>query len=510
MLNAALSQSKKSIEGLEPRPVWEHFCAISQIPRPSKKEHAVKEWLKKFAQKHSAIYSEDSIGNCRLFKSSPHGLTNKCIALQGHIDMVTEKNKDKVHDFERDPIVLHRTMIDDVLWIKADDTTLGADNAIGVSIALSLISDPPPADKFNLPNLEVLCTIDEEVGMTGAMHIDPDFLQSKILLNLDSEEDGTFTVGCAGGQDTTGYFAVEYVETQILKPKHVKLFLGGLSGGHSGVQIHEPRANALKLIADLLKQILEKERKSNLKLVELRSLRGGSKLNAIPREAEADLIVNTEALDILQQLIHDWRLIVDSQWKFDNVKVEITDGDSNSLKVWSSSFSYRFINALLGIPHGAITFNPDIPHLVQSSTNLALVSMKDENEIIIGTSQRSSINSAIATTGNFVEAVMELAGAQRIEVTDPYPAWTPNLDSPTLKIATAVYEKLYNKKPKVEAIHAGLETGFLGERIPGLDMISYGPTIRDAHSPQERVNVKDVEKCYQLTLHILDALGKAE
>lgn len=511
-MSNALALSKKAIDGLEPKAVWEHFCAISQIPRPSKKEHQVKQWLKDFAQQHNAQYSEDSVGNCKLFKQSPHGIVNKTIALQGHIDMVTEKNKDKVHDFETDPITLQRILIDDQVWIKADGTTLGADNAIGVSIGLSLISNPPPADKFKLPNLEVLCTIDEEVGMTGAMGIDSDFLQSKILLNLDSEEDGTFTVGCAGGQDTTGYFTIEKVQSQIPKSdaKYVKLLLGGLSGGHSGVQIHEPRANAMKLIADLLRLIQRTEQSDNVKLAELRALRGGSKLNAIPREAEADLIVNQAQLETLNQLIENWRSVVDAQWKYDHVKVSISDDNEGDSLVWSSDFSSRFINALLGMPHGIISMNPDIAHLVQTSTNLALVSSISDSEIIIGTSQRSSTNSAVGTTGHFVEAVMNLAGAKKVEVTDPYPAWAPNVDSPTLKVAASVYERLYNAKPKIEAIHAGLETGLLGERIAGLDMISYGPTILGAHSPDERANVKDVEKCYELTLHILNELCQTE
>ena len=233
-------------------------------------------------------------------------------------------------------------------------------------------------------------------------------------------------------------------------------------------------------------------------------------MNAIPREAEVDLIVaNEQALDSLKRMSERWVAVSHEQWKYDKVKISFEDDSSNkSDKVWSSAFSARFINALLAMPHGVISMNPDIPHLVQTSTNLALVTSTEQpGEIMIGTSQRSSTNSSVGTVGAFVRAVMELAGARAIEVHDPYPAWAPNVESPTLKVATAVYERLYNHKPKVEAIHAGLETGLLGERIAGLDMISYGPTITGAHSPDEACNVKDVAKCYELTLHLLNELA---
>ncbi len=474
-------------------------------------------WLQQFAKEHGAEYSEDAIGNCKLTKLSPTGPTDVWVCTQGHIDMVTEKNKDKVHDFDNDPITLERVFKNEnELWIKASGTTLGADNGIGVCIGLSLISHPPSG--YTLPNLEVLCTIDEEAGMTGALNIDRDFLRSRILLNLDSEEDGTFTVGCAGGQDTVATFDVETVSSTLAATHgdaalNVKVSLGGLTGGHSGVQIHEPRANAMKLLADLIKGVfLAHEKKTGAQLIELRGLRGGSKMNAIPRESEVDLVVaNEQALNELKQLTEQWIAVSHGQWKYDKVKISFdveAEKPSASTQVWSSAFATRFVNTLLGMPHGIISMEPDIAHVVQSSTNLALVSGTDQpNEILIGTSQRSSNNSSIPTVAAFVKGVMELAGAKKIHSTSPYPAWAPNVNSPTLKIASGVYERLYKEKPKIEIIHAGLECGVLGERINGLDMISYGPTITGAHSPDEACCVKDVAKSYELTLHILNELA---
>jgi dipeptidase D len=465
--------------------------------------------LKDFASKHGAEYSEDSIGNAKLFKrSSSASSSNNTVVLQGHIDMVTEANKDKKHNFETDPITLQRVTIENEEWIKADGTTLGADNAVGVSMGLSLISNPP--DNIKLPNIEVLCTIDEEVGMTGAMYLDSDFLTGKILLNLDSEEDGIFTISCAGGQDLTGYYTIEKIESQIASSdaQFSKLLLTGLSGGHSGVQIHEPRANAIKLVSDLLKTILLAEKSQNKKFIEIREFRAGSKLNAIPREAEVSVIVNKSNSDELQKIIDNWASVVDQQWKFDTVKIVLSSDEAPAqTNVWSTDFASRFTNILLGIPHGVISMNPDIPRLVQTSTNLALVSYKDDNEIFIGTSQRSSNNSAVGTTGNIVRAVMELGNAKECIVTDPYPAWQPCMDSPILQIASSVFERIHGKKPKIEAIHAGLECGLLGERVPGLDMISFGPTIVGAHSPDERIRVASVQYNYDLLLHILTELA---
>jgi dipeptidase D len=482
--------SKEAIEGLEPKLVWEYFYGITQVPHPSKKEEKIRKHVRQFATDNNFKFEEDAVGNIVIHVPATSGHENApTVVLQGHLDMVCEKNKETEHDFDNDPLKIYR----DGEWITAEGTTLGADNGIGVAAAMAIATDP---DAVHGP-LELLCTIDEETGMTGVNALQPGFITGKTLLNLDSEEDGTFYVGCSGGQDTRGVFKIE---TENANPKYAtyNLMITGLKGGHSGLDIANGRANAIKLLAQLVNRIDSEIDFS------ISNITGGSLRNAIPREAEVTLMIapehETKVKEIADKFVKD--ALLEFNVNDPGLIVKFDKVENSVEKVFTKEFTNRLINILLATPHGIMAMSPDIPGLVETSTNLATVEVKD-NELIIGTSQRSAIDSAKWNVSNAVKAVFELGKAELIDTGDGYPGWQPNMNSELLKISKEVYQEMFGNKPEIKAIHAGLETGLLGAKYPGLDMISFGPTIEGAHSPDERLNIPTTEKFYNLLKAIL-------
>ncbi|PKL82626.1 MAG: cytosol nonspecific dipeptidase [Ignavibacteriae bacterium HGW-Ignavibacteriae-3] len=485
------------IEGLTPSTVWKRFYEISQVPRPSKNEERIRLYLRNFAGQNNLRMKEDETGNIVIQVPPTPGYENSRTAvLQSHVDMVCEKNKNTEHDFMNDPIVLVR----DGEWIKAAGTTLGADNGIGAAAALALVSE----DDFEHGPLELLFTVDEETGLTGVNNLQKGFILGEVLLNLDTEEDGAFYVGCAGGMDSMGIYSIEYEKiNEACIPFLISV--SGLLGGHSGINIADGRANAIKLLARVLDRLSEFD-------PQIGFISGGSKRNAIPREAEAVVFLNPNYESKVREIINACSLesVLEYSNKEKNVKITIERTDNSSGKidrVYKKSFQVQILNALLALPHGMIAMSHDIPDLVETSTNLATV-VVEGNEIRIGTSQRSSIDSSKRNIARVVRAVFEMSNAQ-IKVGDGYPGWQPDLDSKALKLSKEVFKKLFSKEPVVKAVHAGLECGILGAKYPGLDMVSFGPTIEGAHSPDERVKIADVDKFYRLLKNILTEIAKS-
>lgn len=483
--------AKTAIDGLKPALLWQHFYELSQVPRPSKREHKAVEFVRQFAIKNNFKFKEDKVGNIVISIPASKGKEKSpTIVLQGHVDMVCEKNKGTKHDFDKDPIKLVKSGE----WITADGTTLGADNGIGVAAGMAVALDKSAVHG----PLEILCTIDEETGMTGVNELKPKFISGKILLNMDSEEDGAFYVGCSGGQDTAGIFQLEYTRARR-NTIPVEVLITGLKGGHSGLDIQRQRGNAIKLLGQLLNRIDIS--------YQIARISGGSLRNAIPREAEAVLLINPKDLSKLRKATKLFTKDALNELKTTDggLTVKVKKLNEKFSKGIKTELSKTIVNTILALPHGIISMSPDIPDLVETSTNLATVNMT-EDSLIMGTSQRSAIDSAKNNIANTIEAIFNLAGA-KVTVGDGYPGWKPNMDSKLLKISKSVYKKMYKKDPEIKAIHAGLETGLLGAKYPGIDMISFGPTIEGAHSPDERVNIKAVEKFYNLLKGILKELA---
>ncbi len=475
-------------EGLKPEILWQRFYEISRVPRPSKKEGKILEYIRNLLNELKISFKEDKVGNIIASVPATKGLENApVVILQGHVDMVCEKNKDKKHDFDTDPILLKK----EGDWITADGTTLGSDNGIGVAAALAVITDK---DVVHGP-LEILLTIDEETGLTGATNLENNSLKGNILLNMDSEEEGTFYVGCSGGLDTMASYKIEN-EAVPGGLSSYDVQVTGLKGGHSGLDINTNRGNAIKLLARILKTL----DKFNYLIARIE---GGSKRNAIPREAEAQILIQTKDEKDIKSIINNFQVQLQNEFKTSDggLKLIFEKSDREAERVYTKTFSEKIINTLLALPHGVITMSQDIPDLVETSTNLATIFVED-SVLTIGTSQRSSVESAKQYIGKSVQALFELSGAQ-INTGDGYPGWKPNLDSGILKMSKAVYKEIFSKEPEIKAIHAGLECGILGDKKPGLDMVSFGPTIEGAHSPDERVNIKTVEKFYMLLKGIL-------
>lgn len=485
--------SKSAIEGLTPNLIWEQFYGISQVPRPSKKEEKVREYLRNFATTNNIDFKEDEVGNIVMFVPATKGYENApTVVLQGHIDMVCEKNKDTEHDFDNDPIKL----IKDGDWMRADGTTLGADNGIGVAAGLAAALD----ESVVHGPLEILCTVDEETGLTGVNALQPGFISGKYLLNMDSEEDGAFYVGCSGGQDTVGRFKIE---TEAVSEGMVpfELMITGLKGGHSGLDAANGRANAIKLLGQLLNRF------ENINYA-VAKISGGSLRNAIPRESEVTLMIDPADEAKVQTIINEFvkDTVIEFKTNDGGLVVKFSKSEEKVESVLAKDLTQRIVYTILAMPHGVMAMSPDIPGLVETSTNLATINI--EGDVVrVGTSQRSSIESAKMNTTYAVVSVFKLAGAEAT-IGDGYPGWQPNMDSDLLKISKSVFQKLFGKEPEIKAIHAGLETGLLGAKYPGLDMISFGPTIEGAHSPTEKVNINDVAKFYELMKAILAELAE--
>ncbi len=473
---------------LEPAKVWYFFKEILNIPRPSKKEGKIIEYLLRFGKERGLETLQDEVNNVLIRKPATPGMENrKPVVLQSHIDMVCEKNSDKVHDFENDPIEAH---IEDG-WVTADGTTLGGDDGIGVATELALLD----SDDIEHGLIECLFTVDEETGLTGAFGLKPGFLKSEILLNLDSEDEGQLYIGCAGGQDTLAWLPYK---KQAVPDGYgaLKVMVSGLKGGHSGDDINKGRANANQLLNRFLWTYKDKFG------MKLNMFDGGNLRNAIAREAYAVVIVPKEKTQLVISEAKDFEEIYKNEYHATETSLNFSATETTlpDTVVGDDDFT-KLTNTLYACPHGIIAMSQDIPNFVETSTNLASVKFEDKN-ILITTSQRSSVESEKEDITNKVVSVFNLAGA-RSETSDGYPGWTPNPDSEIMELTKNSYKKLFNVEPKVLAIHAGLECGLIGDKYPGMDMISFGPTLRGVHSPDEKLEIATVEKFWKLTLEIL-------
>ena len=478
-----------AIEGLKPELVWKYFAEISRIPRGSKNEAAASKYVLDVAKKLGLQAKADKLGNVVVRKPSSAGRPNvRPVALQGHLDMVCEKNKDTVHNFLKDPIEIVRK--GNVLM--ANGTTLGADNGIAVATSLAIMEDR----SLEHGPLELLFTVDEETGLTGANNLSADFLESRTLLNLDSEEEGTLYVGCSGGKDTTGTWKVRFDEaTGSMTPVQVRV--SGLKGGHSGLDIDKGRGNAIKIMN---RAVLALEAVG----ARLAFFDGGNKHNAIPRECETVLLVPSKQVEEAGKIVDDVNATVKSELAGTEPDLRVALARMNSRKKWKvlrRSEQVKLLKTIAALPHGVIKMSPDIPGLVETSTNVAVIKTA-KDAIKIATSQRSSVASEISDISRSVSFIFELGGA-RVEHTDAYPGWKPDLASPILGVAKSAFRALYGKDPEVKAIHAGLECGIIGERIPGMDMVSLGPTLEAVHSPDEKIFIDTVERFWNFLLEIL-------
>lgn len=470
------------VKDLQPKAVFEIFDQITKIPRPSKKEEKIRKFILDFAQAHGIEAHADKIGNVILRKPASAGHENApTVILQGHMDMVCESN-DKSFNFETTPI---KTIVDGE-WVRADGTTLGADNGIGVATALAILTD----DTLEHGPLEVLITMDEETGMTGANNLEKGELKGTILINLDSEDDAEVFVGCAGGIDTVATFHYK----RSFAPGDFHYFLmdvrDGL-GGHSGGDIHLGRANANKLVARFLFNLMKKHE------ISVSDIDGGNLRNAIPRAAHVIFGVHTSKKEDVRIAFNQYVADIEREYKGleTTLKMTLESVDKPDFTI-DAETTRNLILSLYCAPHGVISMSRDLEGLVETSTNLASVKMKANDQIVVTTSQRSSVDSRKFDIANQVEAVFTLAGAT-VEHGEGYPAWTPNLDSTIMKLTSDAYEELYGKRPAIKAIHAGLECSLFQQNYPGLDMVSFGPTLRDVHSPSERMHIPAVERFYE-------------
>lgn len=476
---------------LQPNALWKHFEEFLKIPHGSANERALGDYIISVAEGLNLEWKRDDVGNVVVSKPATPGYEDaEGVILQGHLDMVCEKNSDVVHDFEKDPI---QAEIQGE-WVQAKGTTLGADNGIGDCAGLAIMED----NTLQHPALEFLFTVEEETGLTGATQLQPDFLKGKKLLNLDSEDEGEFTIGCAGGADSRIFLPLTTEAAEAGEQLQVKIL--GLQGGHSGVDINLGRGNAIKLLARLLWQV-----KKNVSY-QLAGIEGGNLRNAIPREAWATVSLRPENKDAfiaeaekVFQSIQDEYRVVDPEAA---LSIEATV-ETEPLLLTSDS-QHRLIDLLFTMPHGVISMHPEMEGLVETSTNLA-VNHTDKNRAEIICSTRSSTASALEAARSVLASLSELSGAE-IELEEGYPGWKPNLQSPLLQTLKDVYRGLYDQEPQVAAIHAGLECGIIGEKFPGMDMISFGPTIKFPHSPSEKVHIPSVEKFWEFLLKLLSEL----
>ncbi len=478
------------IRELEPKALWNHFADLNAIPRPSKKEQRVIAFIKAFGEGLKLPCSVDEAGNVIIKKPASKGMENKVtIVLQSHLDMVHQKNAETVFDFDKEGI----KMLVEGDWVKAKGTTLGADNGIGVASIMTLLA----STDIPHPAIEALFTIDEETGMTGAMELKAGLLNADILLNLDTEEDNELTIGCAGGIDVTAS-GTYTAETTSKDSVALSISLNGLTGGHSGVDIHKGRANANKLMNRVL-SVLVKECKINIV-----SLDGGSLRNAIPRESVAVISVAKEKADAVKKLVEEYNNILKAEYSFTDANLlftaETTAAFSSNLP---SHFQEQLLRSLYACPNGIYRMSPEIEGLVQSSNNIAKVLVKD-GKWSVQCLTRSSVDTEKTDLAQSISSAFELAGGH-IEFSGSYPGWKPKPDAPIVTIMADLYKKMFNKPVHINAVHAGLECGILGTNYPAMQMISFGPNIYGAHSPDEKVQVSSVQKFWD---YLLEAMGK--
>jgi len=481
--------SERVFSGLKPERLWYYFEEICRIPRPSKHEEQIAEYLLDFAATHQLEALKDETGNVLIRKKASPGFERRqTVILQSHMDMVGEKNADSTHNFLTDPIIPRV----DGEWIKAKGTTLGADDGIGIAATLAILE----SDSLKHPPLEALFTMDEETGLTGAFGLKPDLLQGRILINLDSEDEGQLFIGCAGGKDTVATFLNE-MEPVPAGQSAFSVSVTGLTGGHSGDDINKGRGNAVKILNRILWNL------SRMFEARVSSLHAGNLRNAIAREGFAVFTVPDGQRGAVQEFILDFHRQMTNELHITEptLKISIATADLPK-KVMTPGLQERLLDVLYACPHGVITMSRSIENFVETSTNLASVKLS-EKDIIVTTSQRSSVESAKQDIGDMVASVFNLAGAH-VEQSAGYPGWSPDPDSRILRITVAAYRKLFDQEPEVLAIHAGLECGLVGAIYPGMDMVSFGPTIKGAHSPDERLNIPTTVKFWDLLIDVLE------
>jgi len=476
-----------AIEGLQPALVWKYFAEISRIPRCSKHEERMTRYILDTARGLGLQAKADASGNVAVKKPASKGRERaKSVALQGHLDMVCEKNKGVAHDFARDPITLVRR--DN--FLMADGTTLGADNGIAVATNLAIMADP----SLEHGPLEFLFTVDEETGLTGAQALEADFLESRTLLNLDSEEEGSLYVGCAGGRDTIGTWKAP-LEAAPAGAKRAHLMVKGLKGGHSGLEIHQGRGNAIKLLNRTLLALADLG-------VRAGAISGGNKHNAIPREAEADLAVPARAWDDAVRVVASFETVARAELGSvdPDLRIEIMPVKGRA-RVLSRALQKKLLATISALPHGVIKMSADIPGLTETSTNVAVLTTT-RGKVTLATSQRSSVDSEIHEICHTVASILAMGGAE-VRQGDGYPGWKPDMDSAILKTARKTYREVFGKDAEIKAIHAGLECGIIGERMPGMDMVSFGPTLEGVHSPDEKIHLDTVGRFWDFLLAVL-------
>ena len=492
-----------TIETLEPAPVWRLFAGISAVPRPSKKEQGIRRHVRSLAQEEGFAVREDSSGNMVIEVPPTPGCEQApATVLQGHLDMVGEKNSGTDHDFDNDPIRLVLDTDDQGQQIvRADGTTLGADNGIGLAMALAAASSP----QVTHGPLEILCTVDEEAGMTGAKALRPDFIKARRLLNLDSEEDDVIYIGCAGGCDTTLNWALA-TEAPPARAELCRVTVSGLRGGHSGGDIHLNRANAIKLLTQTLQGVPA----GGLSLADIS---GGRLRNAIPREASAVVAGPSGTGQALERAAQQVQAEAVRDYREENCAITVApEAADRAAAVLSPADTQRLLITLAALPHGVLAVVPEIAGLVQTSNNLATVATRNVSGgklgLTIGCLSRSSSADRMRATADQIRAVGQLAGAA-VKTGNEYPGWQPDMDSPLLATCRSVYRQLFDAEPNVTAIHAGLECGLIGERVGGgMDMVSFGPRIEGAHSPDERVYVSSVQKSWNYLTAVLAELAR--
>lgn len=480
-----------AIKILEPKALWNHFAELNAVPRPSKKEERVIQFMLDFGNTLGLETYRDEIGNVIIKKAASPGMENRqTVALQSHLDMVHQKNNDTVFDFDKEGI----RMFIDGDWVKAEGTTLGADNGIGVATIMALLS----SKNIPHPPLEALFTIDEETGMTGALELQAGHLTAPILLNLDTEDDDELTIGCAGGID----ISIHGEYDQIDAPRDnltLEICLKGCTGGHSGMDIHKGRANANKLMNRVLYTL-----SSEMDIL-LVSVDGGGLRNAIPRESVARILCHVSDKERIQGMITQLETVLKAEHKSTDPGLKLLmQSINNSSKAVDKSFSQAFLNAVYSCPNGIYRMSPDMEGLVQTSNNLARVLINEgKYEVLCLT--RSSVASEKEDLANAIKACFKNIGAHT-DTSGAYPGWQPNPDADIVMLMTEIYRSEFNEDPHVMACHAGLECGILGQNYPDMDMISFGPNIRGAHSPDEKVQISSVQKFWRFLLKTLEEI----
>lgn len=479
----------KSLEKLTEQNVFKYFSEISKIPRGSGNEKAISDYLLNFGKSLGLESIQDDANNIIIKKPATKGYENApTVIIQGHMDMVCEKNKDKVHDFTKDPIEL--VVKDD--YIYANGTTLGADDGIAVAYAMAILD----SNNIAHPALEVLITTDEEAGMSGAMALSPEHISGKIVLNLDNEEEGKLLVSCAGGIRTKSLIKIQ-LEDKKEGTKGFSIEVKGLKGGHSGMEIHLGKGNSNKIIGRILKNI------SNELSFNLVSIEGGSKNNAIPREASAVISINENDEDKLLEIVSNLTKDLKNEFatKDPGLLINISETTLKNNKVLSNEITQNVVNLLYMYPNGVNTESADIKGLIESSTNLGVVSMND-NEVEFDSAVRSSVFSLREDIVEKIKCITELLGGE-FSSNAGYPEWPYKADSKIREICKDVFKRMYNKEPEIVAIHAGVECGLFKEKLGDLDMISFGPDLYDVHTPNEHMSISSVERCYEYLLEVL-------